>query len=617
MKTLCIACVVALTVCAATAAEQGRRFDLEKRASEIDPAAKEHPEIGFTFADAKGKPIDVQHAVVDTRVPARGRLVIWLMPHSPGLFDRIAGYGMHGIQVAYANRWFPLIDPAVRDSGDVLGRIRLEAATGDDHSPLVEIPKPDGMQERARQFLLWLDRENPAGNWKQFLTADSADLQWDKVIMAGISHGSTTAARFAVHRPVDRVVMFSGPRDQTESWQELPSATPSARFFGFTHVLDGGWTADHYCRSWQLLGMHAHGPVVDVDKAAPPYGDTRRLITTADIGGSPDRAHTCVIPDGSAVKSADGTLVHEPVWRYLFTHPVEQSGAAVPPDADCNTEQNALAQLVDGPVAPREVAGGFAFTEGPAADAAGDVFFTDIPNQRIHVWRAATGKVEPWLENTDKANGLFFAADGTLYACQMGAGRRLVAIDPATKQVTTVAERIDGKRFNAPNDLVADAAGGIWFTDPAYGREPAELEIGQEAVYWVSPDRTTVTRVADELRRPNGIAFSPDGKTLYVADRDADVTYAYPVEGPGRLGPRKTFADTGSDGFAVDERGNLYVTPKANHVRVFAPSGRKLGEIPLPAPPSNVTFGGPGRKTLFITARDKVYTLPMHVAGGG
>ena len=276
-----------------------------------------------------------------------------------------------------------------------------------------------------------------------------------------------------------------------------------------------------------------------------------------------------------------------------------------------------LAKLVDGPVTPHEVAGGFAFTEGPAADAAGDVFFTDIPNQRIHVWRAATGKVEPWLDNTDKANGLFFAADGTLYACQMGTGRRVVAIDPATKQVTGVAERIEGKRFNAPNDLVLDAAGGIWFTDPAYGRAPEELEIGQEAVYWISPDRTTVARVADSLRRPNGIAFSPDGKTLYVADRDGDVTYAYPVEGPGRLGPRTTFADTGSDGFAVDEQGNLYVTPKANHVRVFDPAGRKLGEIPLLAAPSNVTFGGPGRKTLFITARDKVYTLPMKVAGGG
>ena len=618
MKAIfCVGIALVLTSCLAQAAESGRRYDLAKRASEIDPAAREHREIDFVFTDDKGKPRDLQHAVVDTSVPSRGRLVIWLMDHSPGLFDRVASYGLHGIQVSYANRWFGALTPADRDSGDVLGKIRLEAATGEDTSPLVAIPKHDGMKERARQFLVWLDRENPEGGWKEFLTDDTSDVCWDKVIMSGISHGSTTAARFAIHQPVDRVVMFSGPRDNTESWQGLPSATPSSRFFGFTHVLDGGWKADHYCRSWQLLRMQEHGPVVNVDEASPPYGDTRRLITTGDVGGNAGRAHTCVIPGGNAVKNADGSPAHEAVWRYLFTHPVESSGAPVPPDADCTMEQNELAELVDGPVAPREVAGGFAFTEGPAADAAGDVFFTDIPNQRIHVWRAASGKVEPWLENTDKANGLFFAADGTLFACQMGEGRRLVAIDPATRNISAVAERIDGRRFNAPNDLVVDAAGGIWFTDPAYGRKPDELEIGQEAVYWVSPDRATVTRVADMLRRPNGIAFSPDGKTLYVADRDADLTYAYPVEGPGRLGPRRTFADTGSDGFAVDARGNLYVTPKADHVRVFAPSGRKLGEIPLPAPPSNVTFGGPDRKTLFITARDKVYTLPMKVAGGG
>ena len=621
--------LIGLAAGGAAAAEPGKRFDLAKRASEIDPSAREHPEIDFVFTDPKGKPRDLQHAVVDTSVPARGRLVIWLMDHSPGLFDRVAAYGLHGIQVSYSNRWFGALKPEDRDSGDVLGRIRLEAATGEDHSPSVSIPKPDGMMERARQFLIWLDRENPAGGWKQFLTPDAAAVRWDLVIMSGISHGSTTAARFAMHQPVDRVVMFSGPRDNTESWQGQPSATASNRFFGFTHVLDGGWKADHYCRSWQLLRMHEHGPVVTVEESAPPYGDTRRLISTGDVGGNAGRAHTCVIPGGGSCKNADGSLAHEPVWRYLFTHPVEAAGAAVALDADCDMQRQGkhgvpptgpatdLGQLVDGPIEPREVAAGFAFTEGPAADAAGDVFFTDIPNQRIHVWRAATGKVEPWLENTDKANGLWVTSDGTLLACQMGAGRRLVAIDPTTKAIAPVVERIDGKRFNAPNDLVVDAAGGIWFTDPAYGRGPDELEIGQEAVYWVSPDRTAVTRVADGLRRPNGIAFSPDGKTLYVADRDADVTYAYPVEGPGRLGPRRRFADTGSDGFAVDEQGNLYVTPKADHVRVFDPAGRRLGEIPLPAAPSNVTFGGPDRRTLFITARDKVYTLPMKVKGHG
>ena len=626
--------VLAIHATAPAVAADGRRFDLAKRASEIDPDTREHKEIDFLFTDDKGKPRDLQHAVVDTRVPSRGRLVVWLMDHSPGLFDRIASYGLHGIQVSYSNRWFGVLKPENRDSGDVLGRIRLEAATGEDHSPFVTIPKPDGMKERARRFLLWLDRENPEGGWRQFLTADAGDVRWDKVIVSGISHGSTTAARFAIHQPVDRVVMFSGPRDNTETWQGLPSATPSNRFFGFTHVLDGGWAGDHYCRSWQLLKMNDHGPVVDVDTATAPYGKTRRLISTGDVGKSAARAHTAVIPGGNSVKDASGGLAHEPVWRYLFTHPVEETGAAVPMDADCSMARHegpaaapklagpaptvgGIRDLVAGPPTVREVAGGFTFTEGPAADAHGDVYFTDIPNSRIHVWRAGTGTIETWLEDTDKANGLCFGVDGRLHACQMGASRRVVAIDPRTKALEPLAERVAGKRFNAPNDLVIDATGGVWFTDPAYGRKPAELELDAEAVYWISPDRKEVKRVADGFKRPNGIALAPGGKTLYVADRDADLTWAFPVEGPGRLGTRRQFAATGSDGFAIDVQGNLYVTPKAPVIRVFAPDGRQLGDIPLPAPGANLTFGGPDRKTLFITARDKVYTLPMKVAGGG
>jgi len=330
---LCGPAALALT---AAAAETGRRYDLVARASAIDPAAGEHPEIGFRFTDPKtGKPADLQHAVVDTRVPSEGRLVIWLMAHSPGLFDRLAGYGLHGIQVHYANGWFGTLKPAVRDSGDVLGKIRLEAATGADISPLVDIPQPDGMRERARQFLLWLDRENSEGNWAQFLTADRGDLRWDKVTLAGISHGSTTAARFALHQAVDRVVMFSGPRDNTETWQGGPSATSPNRFFGFTHVLDAGWERDHYCRSWQLLRMQQCGPVVNVEQTPSPYGNSRRLISDCDMGGNGRRAHSGVIPNGNACKDAAGNFRHEPVWRYLFMHPVTEVGPAVAPDPDC------------------------------------------------------------------------------------------------------------------------------------------------------------------------------------------------------------------------------------------------------------------------------------------
>jgi len=147
-------------------AAEGQRFDLSKRASEIDSRAKEHPEIKFTFTDEKGKPADLQHAVVDTRVPPQGKLVIWLMGHNQGLFERISSYGYHGIQPHYSNGWFAGITKAQYEdgSGTVLGNIRLEASTGDDHSPLVNIPKPDGMMERSLQFVKWLVIANPEGN---------------------------------------------------------------------------------------------------------------------------------------------------------------------------------------------------------------------------------------------------------------------------------------------------------------------------------------------------------------------------------------------------------------------------------------------------------------------
>jgi hypothetical protein len=242
--------------------------------------------------------------------------------------------------VHYANGWFGKFGKEPPPADDqFLGKIRLEAATGEDFSDAVSIPKPDGMAERALQFVKWLAKENPKGRWEYFLTTDQQGLRWDRVIMAGSSHGSTTAARFAKHQRVDRVVMFCGPRDQYEAWQGLPSATPANRYFGFSHVLDGGWTGDHYCRSWELLGLHEFGPVVNVDKSAPPYGNTRRLITDADVKKDANRAHSSVVPGGAAVKDASGKFVHETVWRYLFTHPVDEVGQPVPADPDCLRDQ--------------------------------------------------------------------------------------------------------------------------------------------------------------------------------------------------------------------------------------------------------------------------------------
>jgi hypothetical protein len=312
-----------------------RRYELTARASQLDPRARPHPEIDFVFERA-GKPADTERASVDTRVAPQGKLVVWLMGYSGPLFERVNSYGLHAVQVHYANGWFGKFgkEPPPPDD-QFLGKIRLEAATGEDFSPVLDIPKPDGMMERAFQMVQWLAKENPQGRWDYFLSEDRKGLRWDRVIIAGSSHGSTTAARFAKHQRVDRVVMFCGPRDQYDSWQALPSATPPNRYFGFSHVLDGGWTGDHYCRSWELLGLHQFGPIVDVDQTPPPFNNTRRLTTAADVNNDARRAHSSVVPGGAAVKDPAGKFLHEAVWRYLFTHPVEQTGQPVPQDPAC------------------------------------------------------------------------------------------------------------------------------------------------------------------------------------------------------------------------------------------------------------------------------------------
>jgi hypothetical protein len=311
---------------------KGELHKLKARASEIDPRCKEHPEIDFVFSK-NGKPQDFQHACVDTRVTPRGQLVIWLMAPNQDLFDRTSSYGLHSIQVHYARGWFGKLYGGKPPKDDLfLSKIRLEATTGEDFSDAIDVPKADGMMERAYRFVLWLDKENPEGNWRQFLAVGGKDLDWNKVIIAGSSHGSTSAARFAKHQKVARVVMLCGPRDQHEVWQSLPSATPKERFFGFSHVLDMGWEQDHYPRSWQLLDLQKFGPIVDVDRSAPPYSNTRRLITKADVGKNANRAHNSVNPGKNSPKNKKGEFLYEDVWRYLFTHPVDQVGKSVRPD---------------------------------------------------------------------------------------------------------------------------------------------------------------------------------------------------------------------------------------------------------------------------------------------
>jgi gluconolactonase len=276
----------------------------------------------------------------------------------------------------------------------------------------------------------------------------------------------------------------------------------------------------------------------------------------------------------------------------------------------CETQRGVDKLMIVAPEAQvQQLAGGFRFTEGPAADARGNVFFTDIPNSRIHKW-SLDGQLSTFLENSDRANGLFFDKTGNLLACAGGAGR-LVSIDRRGK-VTVLADKYQGKPFNSPNDLWQHPKGGIYFTDPRYGRRE-DLPQPGEHVYYLSADRKRLVRVIDDMVRPNGLIGTPDGKLLYVADHGANKTYVYKISPDGTLSDKKLFAPQGSDGMTLDEHGNVYLTTAA--VSVYDPAGNRIQTIDVPEKPSNVCFAGPDKKTLFITARTSLYSLRMQVKG--
>ncbi|MES2924149.1 MAG: SMP-30/gluconolactonase/LRE family protein [Verrucomicrobiota bacterium] len=263
------------------------------------------------------------------------------------------------------------------------------------------------------------------------------------------------------------------------------------------------------------------------------------------------------------------------------------------------------------------VADGYKFTEGPAVDPKGDVYFTDQPNDRILKWTAATNKVATFMQPAGRSNGLYFDRDGKLIACA-DEKSQLWRIDPASKKTAVLLDNYDKKLFNGPNDVWVDPAGGMYFTDPFYkrdywqGRSKPDQE--KQRVFYLPKGAKAPVIAEDTLVQPNGIIGSPDGKLLFVADIGAKKTYQYEIAKDGVLTKRKLFCEMGSDGMTRDSAGNLYLTGKG--VTVFDKDGKKLGEIPIAKPwTANICFGGPDLKTLFITASDSVFTLEMAVAG--
>ena len=259
---------------------------------------------------------------------------------------------------------------------------------------------------------------------------------------------------------------------------------------------------------------------------------------------------------------------------------------------------------------------GYAFTEGPAVDKDGNVFFTDQPNDRIVKWSAADGTFSDWLKPCGRANGTYFDKAGNLLACA-DEENQLWSIAP-DKKITKLVFNHDGKLLNGPNDLWIRPDGGLYFTDPLYKRnywkrDPARQQDG-EHVYFLTPDRKTVTRVTTDLKQPNGIIGTPDGKTLYVADIGARKSYAYDIQPDGALANKRLFCNLGSDGMTIDTEGNVYLTGKG--VTVFDKTGKQIEQIPVSeAWTGNVTFGGQDGDLLFITASKSVYGLKMRVKG--
>jgi gluconolactonase len=278
----------------------------------------------------------------------------------------------------------------------------------------------------------------------------------------------------------------------------------------------------------------------------------------------------------------------------------------------------AVAAGLDEVVAPgtvaEPVATGFVFTEGATVNAAGEIFFTDQPNNRILRWSREQG-VRVFLSPAGRANGMCFRADGTLLVCA-DEKNELWSVTP-DGAVTVLTSTFEGKKLNGPNDVWARPQGGCYFTDPFYKRRwwtHAEAPQATQQVYFLPPNGAPI-RVTEDLVTPNGLVGTADGTTLYVADLGAERTYAYTILPDGRLDRKRLFCQMGSDGMTLDADGRLYLTHKTG-VSVFSPAGTLLGVIPIPESwTANVCIGGPKKDTLFVTAMKTLYAVPLRVRG--
>ena len=276
-----------------------------------------------------------------------------------------------------------------------------------------------------------------------------------------------------------------------------------------------------------------------------------------------------------------------------------------------------IAGVVAPGVAPELVQEGFVFTEGPVGTPDGGLYFSDIrPNRIYHL--DPGGKISLVREQTNGANGLALTREGDLLAAE-GEGKR-ISRRSRDGVVTTVTEGIAGKPFLSPNDVLVDANGGIYITDPG----PRPVVPGRTAyVYYLPAGAKEPIVIDDQIARPNGITLTRDGKTLIVNDTLGPTVYAYDVQPDGSVKNKRTFAqlrdipegkESGADGMALDREDRLYVTTVAG-VQVFDAAGKYLGTIKVPRQPANAGFAGPDKRVLYITAREGLYRINMLAQG--
>lgn len=256
----------------------------------------------------------------------------------------------------------------------------------------------------------------------------------------------------------------------------------------------------------------------------------------------------------------------------------------------------------------------FKFTEGPAADKEGNVFFTDQPNNQI--WKYGVDqKLSVFMSPAGRANGTYFDHQGNLIVCA-DEQQQLWSIRP-DKKVNVLLRDIQGKHLNGPNDLWIDPKGGIYITDPYYQRDywaRKAPELDAEKVYYLPKGKKELVMVSDLLKKPNGIVGSPDGKTLYVADIGDNKIYRFSILPDGRLSNPTVFVNQGADGMTLDAEGNLYLAGKG--VTVYDKAGKQIAYLKINEPwTANLCFGGKDRNELFITASSALYKIPMNVKG--